>query len=243
MIEQLHTAEHSALAASAAALIIGATGGIGNALLTQLQSSQRFATVLGCARSDYIRLDLLDESTIAHAAQEVAAHTNDLRLIIDATGTLHGEGCEVEKSWKQLEPLAMAKSFAINAIGPALIMKHFLPLLATQERSVFATLSARVGSIGDNQLGGWYSYRASKAALNQLMKTASIELRRTKPHAICVALHPGTVQTALSHQFVKSAPNVATPEIAAQRLLQVIENLSSADNGGFFDHHGKTVEW
>jgi len=137
----------------------------------------------------------------------------------------------------------MAHAFAINAIGPALLMKHLLPLLPRQGKAVFATLSAKVGSIGDNQLGGWYSYRASKAALNQLVHTAAIELRRRHPEAICVALHPGTVHTALSAPFAKTGLTVVHPAEAAQRLLSVLAGLNASDSGGFFNHDGTPLPW
>lgn len=131
----------------------------------------------------------------------------------------------------------------MNAIGPALLMKHFLPLLPRQGRSVFATLSARVGSIGDNRLGGWYGYRASKAALNQFVRTAAIELGRRQPAAICVALHPGTVATSLSAPFVKAGLDVQTTDQAAGRLIDVIDHLPPGSSGGFFDHRGDPVPW
>jgi NAD(P)-dependent dehydrogenase (short-subunit alcohol dehydrogenase family) len=148
-----------------------------------------------------------------------------------------------ERSWREVDAAAMARAFAVNAIGPALLMKHFLPLLPRRGRSVFATLSARVGSIGDNRLGGWYSYRASKAALNQLVRTASIELRRRAPEAVCVALHPGTVATGLSAPFARAGLEVRSPEVAAADLLRVIGGLTAADSGGFFDHRGVAVPW
>jgi NAD(P)-dependent dehydrogenase (short-subunit alcohol dehydrogenase family) len=140
-----------------------------------------------------------------------------------------------------LDPAQLAHQFAINAIGPALLMKHFLPLLARNERAVFATLSARVGSISDNHLGGWYGYRASKAALNQLVRTAAIELARTRPLAICVALHPGTVDTDLSRPFAKAGLAVRTPEEAAERLLGVIAGLTVAQTGLLVDYNGKVI--
>ena len=148
-----------------------------------------------------------------------------------------------EKTWSELDCSQMSRSFALNAIGPALIMKHVLPLLPRQGKAVFATLSARVGSIGDNHLGGWYSYRASKAALNQFVRTASIELRRRQPEAICVALHPGTVDTSLSSPFGKAGLDVQSPDVAAKRLIAVIAALSPRDTGGFFDHRGERVQW
>ena len=141
-----------------------------------------------------------------------------MRLVIDTTGFLHMDGFAPEKSWRDLDVVHMARACAVNAIGPALLMKQFLPLLPRQGRSVFATLSARVGSIGDNRLGGWYSYRASKAALNQLVRNAAIELGRRQPAALCVALHPGTVATRLSAPFVKAGLEVQTTEQAADGL-------------------------
>ena len=146
-----------------------------------------------------------------------------------------------EKKLSQLDPAQLAHSFAVNAIGPALLMKHFLPRLARDGRAVFATLSARVGSIADNRAGGWYGYRASKAALNQLVRTAAIELARTHPRAVCVALHPGTVASALSSPFAKSGLDVQSPDLAAERLLTVIDHLTPDQTGGFFDHKGEPV--
>ena len=137
----------------------------------------------------------------------------------------------------------MVRAFALNAIGPALLMKHFLPLLPVDCQSVFATLSARVGSIGDNRLGGWYSYRASKAALNQLVHTAAIELARSRPQAVCVALHPGTVATALSAPFAKAGLKVRDANTAARELLAVLARLAPDDSGGFFDHSGRVLPW
>ena len=232
---------------SSLALVIGSTGGIGAALLAQLESGALFAKVCALSRASQPALDLLDEASIAQAAQQLAAVMQefglDLRLVVDATGTLSGNGYAPEKSWRQLDAAQMAHAFAINAIGPALLMKHFLPLLPKQGKAVFATLSAKVGSIGDNRLGGWYSYRASKAALNQLVHTAAIELRRSQPDAICVALHPGTVATALSAPFAKTGLDVQPPDVAAARLLKMLDGLSGADSGGFFNHDGSALPW
>ena len=225
------------------ALVIGASGGIGAALLAQLQQDERFERVLGLSRRSQPALDLLDEASIAQSAAHVAGLGLPLRLLIDATGLLHGQGLQPEKTWQQLDPVQMAQAFAINAIGPALLMKHFLPLLPREGRAVFATLSAKVGSIGDNHLGGWYSYRASKAALNQLVRTAAIELRRRQPQALCVALHPGTVATTLSAPFAKTGLQVQAPDPAAARLLGVIDGLQAADSGGFFNHDGSVLPW
>ena len=238
------------------ALVIGARGGVGTALCARLRSQSNFNRVLAAgrrstaadsARADLdLDIDITDEPRIATAAASIGQLIDTglpLRLVIDATGFLHGSGHEPEKSWRQLDAAHMAHAFAINAIGPALLMKHFLPLLPRSGKAVFATLSAKVGSIGDNRLGGWYSYRASKAALNQLVHTAAIELARQKPQAICVALHPGTVDTPLSSGFAKSGLAVQPPDEAAARLLAVIDQLCAKDTGGFFNHHGEPLPW
>ena len=237
--------------AAATAVVIGASGGVGRAICELLRSDARYAQVLALGRSGGeaidIALDITDESSIESAAAQVSlatAHSGAaLRLVLDATGFLHGNGFEPEKSWRQLDAAHMAHAFAVNAIGPALLMKHFLPLLPRSGRAVFASLSAKVGSIGDNRLGGWYSYRASKAALNQLVHTAAIELARRQPEAICVALHPGTVATRLSQPFSKSGLEVQTPAQCAGRLLATIDGLSEADSGGFFNHRGEALPW
>lgn len=225
------------------AVVIGASGGVGAALLRQLEASGHFAHVLGLSRQGTPSLDLFDEASIEAAAQDIAKRKHALRLVIDATGFLHGNGFMPEKSLRQLDPAHMAHAFAINAIGPALLMKHFLPLLPKDGKSVFATLSARVGSIGDNRLGGWHSYRASKAALNQFVRCAAIELARRHTHAICVALHPGTVDTPLSTPFAKSGLDVRPADLAAAEIIVVIEGLQEGDSGGFFDHRGMGIAW
>lgn len=231
------------------AIVIGAQGGIGEAVLAHLaahiapNNESSFTKVMGFSRHRAPMLDLTDEHSIIQAAQTVVATGLPLRLVFDASGFLHGHGFEPEKRLAQLDPSHMAHAFAVNAIGPALLLKHFLPLLPRDGKSVFATLSAKVGSIGDNQLGGWYSYRASKAALNQLVRTAAIELRRRAPQAICVSLHPGTTDTALSQPFAKTGLDVRAPQIAATQLLQVIDTLQADDNGGFFDYLGRPLPW
>ncbi len=225
------------------AVVIGASGGIGAALLAGLRADPAFSQVIGLGRASTPALDLGDEASMAAAAQYLGGLDAPLRLVVDATGFLHGEGFAPEKSWRQLDPDHMAKAFAINAIGPALLMKHLLPLLPREGKAVFATLSAKVGSIGDNRLGGWYSYRASKAALNQFVRTAAVELARAKPQAICVALHPGTVDTGLSAPFAKTGLVVRPPAQAAERLLEVIDRLDAAASGGFFDYRGTALPW
>jgi NAD(P)-dependent dehydrogenase (short-subunit alcohol dehydrogenase family) len=223
------------------AVVIGAGGGIGAALVGALRAGGGYRDVAAFSRSGTPPLDITDEASIRDAAASLAPAAP--LLVIDATGFLHDGTHRPEKSWRELDPAQMARAFALNAIGPALLMKHFLPLLPAQGRAVFATLSARVGSIGDNRLGGWYSYRASKAALNQLVHTAAIELARSRPQAICVALHPGTVATQLSAPFAKAGLEVRDSTTAAQELLTVLARLTPADSGGFFDHKGLALPW
>ena len=230
-----------AMMGESVAVVIGASGGIGAALLSALRADGSYGTVMAFSRSGTPRLDITDEGSVRDVAASLAPDVPT--LVIDATGFLHDAAHRPEKSWRELDPAQMARAFALNAIGPALLMKHFLPLLPAQGRSIFATISAKVGSIGDNRLGGWYSYRASKAALNQLMHTAAIELARSRPQAICVALHPGTVATALSAPFAKAGLKVRDANTAAQELLAVLAGLTPADSGGFFDHQGQALPW
>ncbi len=224
------------------AVIFGSNGGIGSALIEAVGSTDAFLSVVGLCRKSSPPIDLLDESSLERAVK-YAADMGELRLVIDATGFLHDDHQGPEKSWRHLAADKLARSFALNAIGPALIMKHVLPLLPRTGKAVFATLSARVGSIGDNRLGGWYSYRASKAALNQLVRTAAVELARRSPESICVALHPGTVATPLSAPFVESGLDIHTPAEASRHLLAVVNKLEAEANGGFFDWRGKSVPW
>jgi NAD(P)-dependent dehydrogenase (short-subunit alcohol dehydrogenase family) len=214
-------------------LILGASGGIGAALLAATGG-------MGLGRPT---IDLLDEATIAAAADALQPQ-GPFDRIIDATGALTIDGVGPEKRLADLDPAILAKAFAINAIGPALLLKHFVALLPRQGRCVFATLSARVGSIGDNRLGGWYSYRASKAALNQMVRTAAIEVARRRPEAVVLALHPGTVRSGLSAAFIGPDQGL-TPEESAARLLAVMDAAMAggAPSGSFLDHMGKIVPW
>lgn len=233
----------SSFPADGIAVVIGATGAIGSALVERLSAGQCFHSVIGLSRDNAPALDLASENSISEAAAFVASLDHPLRLCIDATGFLHDDTAMPEKTWRDLDAERLAHAFAVNTIGPALLMKHFLPLLARDEKSVFATLSARVGSIGDNQLGGWYGYRASKAALNQMVRTASIELRRRAPSAICIALHPGTVESRLSAPFERTGLDVRPPGQAAADLIAVIESLGAGDTGAFFDHRAERLPW
>lgn len=237
--------------APAVAAVVGASGGIGGALVRRLAQDPRFDRVLALSRStatldspriESLAIDLLDEARIAAAAAQLR-EAGPLRLVVVATGLLHADGVQPEKHWGALDGVSLARLFAVNAIGPALLAKHLLPLLPRSGRSVFAALSARVGSIGDNRLGGWYGYRASKAALNMLLKTFAIELARRAPEAVCIGLHPGTVDTALSRPFRDRVPadRLFTPEQAARHLLRVIDTVTPADSGDVFAWDGRRV--
>lgn len=236
-----HPAAHS----PGLAVVLGGTGGIGAALTECLEGQGH--SVLALGRSTAPAIDYDRPETVADAAGQVAQQIKAtglplLRLIV-ATGVLHEGMVQPERSWAHLDAAALQRVFLINTIGPALVMRHFLPLLPRQGRCVAAFLSARVGSIGDNALGGWYGYRASKAALNQLVRTAAIELARRNREAQCVALHPGTVDTALSQPFAKTGLQVRPPTVAASELLHVIDHLPAGSSGGFFDHHGLNIPW
>ena len=218
------------------AVIIGASGGIGGALADALAARGTSVTRLS-RRAD--GLDLTDEASIERVLGRLTVPQD---LILVATGVLAADGHRPEKSIRQVTAGALAAQFAVNAIGPMLVLKHALHLLPRDRPSVFAALSARVGSIGDNRLGGWHSYRASKAALNQLMHGAAIELARSHPRACVTCLHPGTVDTDLTRRFAGGHPTV-TPEQAAQNLLRVIDGLTPDDTGGFLDWAGKPILW
>jgi NAD(P)-dependent dehydrogenase (short-subunit alcohol dehydrogenase family) len=219
-------------------IVFGASGGIGAAFCNALGPA-----TLGLSRASTPALDITDEASIEAAAAYVRENLEPPRLMIDATGFLHGHGYMPEKTFAALDAAHMALSFQLNAIGPALLMKHFLPLLPRVAPACFVTLSAKVGSIGDNQAGGWYSYRAAKAALNQLVHTAAIELKTKRPQAVCIALHPGTVETGLSAPFAKSGLNVRPPDEAVKDMLRVIEQLTPGDSGKFFSYDGVELPW
>jgi NAD(P)-dependent dehydrogenase (short-subunit alcohol dehydrogenase family) len=225
------------------AVIVGASGGIGRAVHDALAGTGFPGAIIGLSRSSDPVIDLLDEATIEAAARYVASQDQELRFLFLATGFLHDEVHRPERSLRDLSASHFAKAFAINAIGPALVLKHFTPLLPREGRAVVAVLSAKVGSIGDNNLGGWHAYRASKAALNQLVRTAAVELRRTRPATTLVALHPGTVDTGLSAPFSKAGLNVRPPEQAAADLLRVIDGLTPAQSGSFLDYRGEPLPW
>jgi NAD(P)-dependent dehydrogenase (short-subunit alcohol dehydrogenase family) len=217
------------------ALVVGASGGIGGALCAALAAR---GEVVGLSRREH-GLDVTDEAAVARV---LGGLEPGFDLVIVATGALVLDGHGPEKTLRALEPAAMAAQFALNAIGPILILKHALRLMPKDRPVRFAALSARVGSIGDNALGGWYSYRAAKAALNQFLHTGAIEVARSHRQSIVVGLHPGTVQTGLTAVHGAGHPAV-TPAEAAQNLLAVLDGLTPAETGGFFDWAGKRIAW
>jgi NAD(P)-dependent dehydrogenase (short-subunit alcohol dehydrogenase family) len=224
------------------ALVIGSSGGIGSAIAAALEADGHCSRVIRLSRREQPDFDLCDEVSIERAAVAIAAREEVVDLIFNATGALKIAGQGPEKTIRAIDPVAMARQFQINAIGPALLIKHFVPLLPKDKRALFASLTARVGSIGDNRLGGWIAYRAAKAAQNQIIKTAAIEVARTRPLAVLAALHPGTVATSLSDPYSASHERL-TPEDAARKLLTVLNGLEAGQSGGFYAYDGQAIEW
>jgi NAD(P)-dependent dehydrogenase (short-subunit alcohol dehydrogenase family) len=247
------------------ALIQGASRGVGLQMVRQLleheQVGKVFATSRHPEKSDQLRhlrqshrqqlhlipLDVTRESSVRRAASDLQDLVDDLDLLFNVAGLLHDDttGMMPEKSLSDLEPDHLRRSFDVNAIGPLLVAKHFYPLLQHDRRAIFANMSARVGSIGDNYKGGWYGYRASKAAQNQFTRTLAIEFGRRAPNAVCVALHPGTVDTDLSAPFQSHVPDdqLQSPAESVSHLFEVIDDLDQDDSGEFFDWAGEPIEW
>ena len=231
------------------AVVVGASGGVGRALVAALAAGGDYDTVFALSRTpapqpDGVRalaIDVTDEESVAAAARDLG-EAGPVGLVVVASGILHGPGIAPEKAIRALDPAAMARVFAVNTLGPALVAKHLVPLMPRRGRSVFAALSARVGSIGDNRLGGWYAYRASKAALNQVLRTLAVETARTHPDLIVAGLHPGTVQTALSQPFrPEPGPGLFTPEESAAHHLRVIGGLTREESGRVFAWDGQPI--
>lgn len=227
-----------------AAVVIGASGGIGGALEAALIDEGSYGAVHGFARSrsGSQHIDLEDEASIAAAAAHVAKGPAPM-LVIVATGLLHTADHGPEKSMQEIDPAWLAKVYAVNAIGPALVAKHFLPIMPASGKTVFAALSAGVGSIADNQLGGWHSYCASKAALNMLVRNLAIEERRRNSRAVIVTLDPGKVDTALSRPFQRNIQpgRLFDVDRAALQLLDVIDELKPVNTGNLFDFEGDEI--
>lgn len=244
-------------AAGLRALVFGASGALGGAFVELLAAHPRVARIYAAARDpravrvggpgdervERLEFDLDDEDRIAGAVAAAAAD-EPLDLVIVATGVLHdGAGLQPEKTWRSLSAPALQRAFAINATGPALIAKHALDALATGRKAVFAALSARVGCIEDNRLGGWHAYRASKAALHMLIRGFAIELARRNPTAVCLALHPGSVDSRLSRPFQSAVPpgRLLSPARSARALLQVIDARTVADSERAWAWDGQTL--
>lgn len=234
--------------------VIGASGGIGRAFVELLAEDASIREVHAFSRTPdewpgpkvrSHRLDLTDEFSIETAAAAATAAA-PLDLVIVASGILHrGDRIRPEKTMRELDPESLTEVLAVNLVGPALLAKHFLPVLRRDHKAVFAALSARVGSISDNRLGGWAAYRTSKAALNMLVRTVAIEQTRSAPESVVVALHPGTVDTALSQPFTRRTPQsqLFTPAMSASKMLGVIDALSPEQTGGFFAYDGSSIEY
>ncbi len=230
------------------AAIIGASGGIGRALAEALAARSGTERLFALSRSGKVpqgpnikpvAIDITDESSVEAAAAAVGP----VDLVIVASGVLSdGAGLKPEKSWRDQSFAAFGQVFAVNTFGPAMVARSFLPCLPRQGRGVFAALSARVGSVSDNDLGGWHAYRASKAALNMLIRNYALEYGRRNADGIVAGLHPGTVDTALSAPFSAGVSHeVFSPEVAAGHLLRVIDGLCPADSGKVFDWKGEAI--
>ena len=232
-------------------IVIGASGGIGGEFINSLAQDDQISNIYALSRQGVahsspkvanLTFDLTSEDSLKAAAESLR-ELDPFDLIIVATGLLQGQGIEPEKSMRSLSYEGFEKSFMINTIGPAMTAKYFLPLLNRNRKSVFAALSARVGSISDNRMGGWYAYRASKAALNMVLKTLSIEYGRRFKQAVIIGLHPGTVDTDLSAPFQANVPEgkLFTPEYSIEKLLGVIDQVTPEESGLLFDWAGEKV--
>ncbi|MBE9076433.1 SDR family NAD(P)-dependent oxidoreductase [Romeria aff. gracilis LEGE 07310] len=249
--------------ANASALIVGASRGIGLGFVRRLLQEPALkmlfvtyrrpdsaAALLALAdqfprRLHCLPMDITDEAQIATAIAKIQTTTQRLHLVINCVGFLHDGAQQPEKSLRQIQAEPLLRYFQVNSVGAILLAKLLLPLLNHSERSRFATLSAKIGSIEDNRLGGWYGYRASKAALNMLLKTAAIEYRRKSPQTLVVMLHPGTTDTQLSQPFQRNLPpeQLFSVERTVEQLIEVLQNLEATDSGAFFSWDGSRLPW
>lgn len=234
-------------------IVVGANGGIGRSFVKQLADFPQVETVIALSRNAQARIEgkihhmpmnFIDEDNIKHSA-EALSRIGQFDLILIATGLLHAEGMVPEKTMKAMNREQFLKSFDVNAIGPALCAKYFLPLLRRDTKTVFAALSARVGSISDNRLGGWYAYRASKAALNMIIKTLSIEFGRRYAEAIICGLHPGTVDTDLSQPFQANVAegSLFAPDFSVEKMISVLDQLSIESSGNLIAWDGAKIDF
>ena len=232
-------------------IIVGSTGGIGEAFVNSLATSEQVSQIYALSRKGQshpsskvanLTFDFTNEASI-EAAAEALRETGAFDLCIIATGLLQGQGITPEKNMRAMSLDAFQKSFVVNTFGPAITAKYFLPLMRRDTKAVLAALSARVGSISDNRIGGWYAYRASKAALNMILKTLSIEFGRRFKETVIIGLHPGTVDTDLSKPFQRNVAEgkLFTPEFSAEKLLKVIDQVEPKDSGLLFAWDGEHV--
>lgn len=226
------------------AIVFGESGAIGSAFAEAIAAMPNCHQVIGVSRRTHPGFDIESEQSIADLARELTP-LSPFHLMVDATGALHLDGVGPEKRLQDVHKETLLKAFAVNAVGPALLLKHFEPLLPMGTRCVFAKLSARVGSITDNRKGGWYGYRASKAALNMLLQTAAIEVKRKRPDALLVALQPGTVRSRLSAPFVSGHSDVAamSPEQSVEMMLTAIDAVPASRRANFIDYRGENIPW
>ncbi|MBF2029918.1 MAG: SDR family NAD(P)-dependent oxidoreductase [Oscillatoriales cyanobacterium C42_A2020_001] len=243
-------------------LIVGASQGIGLEFVRQLLKDDQVGRVFATYRNapslelnewlehqperlTLISMDITDEAQIAQGIAHIQQHTTQLHLVLYCVGVLHDGELQPEKSLQQIQPERLMRYFQVNSVGAVLLAKHITPLLKHRDRSVFASISAKVGSIGDNQLGGWYGYRASKAALNMFLRTVAIEYQRKSPNTVVVMLHPGTTNTRLSKPFQRGVPaeKLFPVERTVAQLLQVIHNLQPDHSGQFFSWDGSLLPW
>ena len=234
-------------------VVIGASGALGSEFVKQCADDEKTASVYAFSRSkaefssDKVKshsIDIEDENSIKSASQ-IASKDVKIDMVIVATGMLHDDKIMPEKSLKDLSAEKFNKIFSINTIAPALIAKYFLPLLNKERRSIFTAISARVSSISDNRLGGWYSYRASKSALNMVLKNSAIEVKRSNKNAMIVGLHPGTVNSKLSKPFQAGvvSDKLFTPQYSVQKMLEVLKEKTPEDSGDLFDFNGIKIEF
>lgn len=242
------------------ALVVGGGGGIGLGFVRQLLASDEIDRVyatyrrresatellaISDSRLHCFQMDIIDESQIAAVMDRIRSQTNPLHYVINCVGILHEGELQPEKSLRHINSEQLLRYFQVNSIGALLLFKQVQPLLKHEDRSILATISAKVGSIGDNQLGGWYGYRASKAALNMFIRTTAIEYKRTCPQAIVIALHPGTTDTQLSRPFQRNVPTekLFTIDRTVGQLLVVMDGLAPGDSGEFFSWDGSRLPW
>lgn len=247
----------------AIALVVGASQGIGLGFVRKLLQDSNVRRIYATYRDRNsavelmaleqvhpgrlvtLAMDITDEAQVASAVEMIHSQVNQLHFVINCVGILHEGDLQPEKSLRQIQPEHLMRYFQVNSIGPVLLAKHLQPLFRKGDRSIFATISAKIGSIGDNQLGGWYGYRASKAALNMLMRNVAIEYARKNPQTIVVTLHPGTTNTRLSQPFQRTVPpeKLFPVERTVDQLLGVLKTLTEQDSGQFFSWDGSRLPW